>query len=94
MAKNWTVIRSDRGTALPKAEEVKKLNKARKAIANVPMKSIGDLIKEGAEAHTKAVAREEALVAAADNGLLKSETLKQEAVAITKKKAKAQTKEK
>lgn len=92
MAKNWTVIRTDRVNALPKAEAVKKAKAAAKVIGSVKSKDFEGLKKEGIDAHADIVAREDFILAGNADGKLKSETLKEEAVAIEKKRAAAKAK--
>ena len=94
MAKNWTVIRTDRVNALPKAGAVKKAKAAAKVIGSVVTKDYEGLKKEGNDAHAVAVAREESILAAAEANKLQSDSLKKEAASIAKRRAAAASKQK
>ena len=94
MAKNWTVIRTDKTKASTKAEQVKKAKKAAKAIAQVKTKSYDDLRKEGNDVYAATVAREDSILAAAEGNKLQSESLKKEAASIAKHRAAAASKKK
>lgn len=87
MAKGWTTIRTDKGTALTKAEVTKQAKTANGIIRNTKSKNYENLEKEAKDAHAAVVTRENSLVAAKANGILKSEALKKEAARIEKKRA-------
>ena len=92
MAKNWTVIRTDRVSAPTKVESVKKAKTAAKVIGCTKSKSYEDLKKEGNDAHATASEKEEAILTAYHEGKLRSENLKKIAEGIEKKKAAAKAK--
>ena len=92
MAKNWTVIRTDRVSAPTKVESVKKAKTAAKVIGCTKAKSYEDLKKEGNETYTEASAKEEAILVAYHEGKLRSENLKKIAEDIEKRKAAAKAK--
>ena len=92
MAKGWTTIRTDRNPAATKAAVVKSAKTAARVIGSVKSKDFEGLKKEGIDAHADIVAREDFILAGNANGKLKSETLKEEAVAIEKKRAAAKAK--
>ena len=94
MAKGWETIRTDRVAALPKAEVVRKAKTASRVIGSVVTKDYEGLKKEGNDAHSAVVAREESILAAAAGNKLQSESLKQEAVGIAKRRAAAASKKK
>ena len=87
MPKGWTTIRTDRNPAATKAEVVKSARTAAKVIGSVKSKDFEGLKKEGIDAHANIVAREDFILAGNADGKLKSETLKEEAVAIEKRRA-------
>ena len=87
MAKNWTTIRTDRGNALTKAEVTKQAKTANGVIRNTKVKKYEDLEKEAKDAYAAVVARENSLVAAKAEGILKSKALKKEAAQIEKRRA-------
>lgn len=86
MAKEWTVIRTDRVSALPKAEASKKAKTAAKLLNTAKSLDFESLKKEGDKANADNIARENSLLAAAAEGKLKSESLQKEVAAIQKKR--------
>ena len=92
MAKGWETIRTDRTNAATKADVVAWAKVAAKVIGSVKSKDFEGLKKEGIDAHADIVAREDFLLAGNADGRLKSETLKEEAAAIEKRRAAAKAK--
>ena len=93
MPKGWETIRTDRVAALPKAQAVKKAKVAAK-VTNVKSLSYEDLKKEGVNAYTEAVAREDSILSAAAGNKLQSESLKKEVADISKRRAAAANRKK
>lgn len=87
MAKNWTTIRTDRGNALTKAEVTKQAKTANGIIRNTKVKTYENLEKEAKDAYEAVVTRENSLIAAKGEGILKSEALKKEVAQIEKRRA-------
>ena len=92
MAKNWTIIRTDRVSAPTKVERVAKAKTAAKVLGSVKSKSYEDLKKEGNDAHAAVIARENSILSAKEANKLRSEDLKKEAAAIEKKRTSAKSK--
>ena len=92
MPKGWTTIRTDRNNAATKAEVSARAKVAAKVIGGVKSKDFEGLKKEGIDAHAAIIAREDFLLAGNTDGRLKSETLKEEAAAIEKRRAAAKAK--
>ena len=86
MAKGWTTIRTDRVNALTKVDAVKQAKTAAKVIGSTKSLNLEDLKKEGVDAHAAAVAREDFILAGQAEGKLQSESLKEEAAAIAKRR--------
>lgn len=93
MPKGWETIRTDKVAALPKAQAVKKAKVAAK-VTNVKSLSYEDLKKEGVNAYTEVVAREDSILSAAAGNKLQSESLKKEAADISKRRAAAANRKK
>lgn len=87
MAKNWTVIRTDRVSTPTKAERTAKAKIAKTVINKIVTKDFEGLKKEGDETHATNIAAENALLANKDK--IQSEALKNKIVAIEKKRAAA-----
>ena len=72
----------------PKGERVRKEKSFDKYIRNTKSPSFAELKRESEDLYNKKVANENALIAAADAGILKSERLKKQALLIKKRREK------
>ena len=84
---SWKPLRDTETYILTKAEVTKQAKTANSIIRNTKSKNYENLEKEAKDAHAAVVARENSLIAAKAEGILKSKALKKEVAQIEKRRA-------